>query len=194
MAGRFTIVRRSLEQVFGDYRYIAVAIATALLAFTLSVWLRNVSLIVTALTSSLFSLTDSVLLLLRLLGGIATADSALVAVLTIVMSLMFGVNIALLSYYFVQRRKLPAIKASMTTVSGVIAAVFGIGCSACGTLVLSALLSSVGAAGVLAFLPLGGGEFLILSIALLTASIYWLAKSIQTSAVCLPEELVNPLI
>ena len=185
------LLQKSLRQVFSDYRYIIVAVAAALLAFTLSVWLRNISLIITAFTSSLFSSGDRLLLLFRLLGGIATADTVLVAVMTIVMSLLFGVNIALLVYYFAQRKKLPAAKESVTTVSGVIAAVFGIGCSACGTLVLGAILSSVGATGLLALLPLGGGEFLIISIALLTASIYWIAKSIQTSVVCIPDELAN---
>jgi len=191
MLEKVTAVRQSLRQVFSDYRYSIVAIAAALLAFSLSVWLRNVSLIVATFTSSLFSLSDRVLLLLRLLGSIVTTNTALTAILTIGMSLLFGVNMALLAYYFVQRRKLPAAKESATTIGGLIAAVFGIGCSACGTLVLSAMLASVGAAGLLAFLPLGGGEFLILSIVLLAASIYWIAKSIQTSAVCTPNELTN---
>ena len=185
------MVRQSLRQVFGEYRYIIVAIATALLAFSLSVWLRNVSLIVMAFTSSLFSFSDRVLLLLRLLNGIATADTALTAILTIGMLLLFGVNIALLIYYFVQRRSLPAAKESATTIGGLVAAVFGIGCSACGTLVLSAMLASVGATGLLALLPLGGGEFLIISIVLLAASIFWISKSIQTSSVCIPDELAN---
>lgn len=191
MKKRVAIVRQSLRQAFGDYRYVIVAAAAALIAFTLSVWLRNISLIVTAFTSSLFSPGDRLLLLFRLLGGIATADTVLVAVMTVVLSLLFGVNIALLVYYFAQRKKLPAAKESVTTVSGVIAAVFGVGCSACGTLVLGAILSSVGATGLLALLPLGGGEFLIISIALLAASIYWIAKSIQTSAVCIPDELAG---
>jgi len=188
MREKAAMVRQSLRRVFGDYRYILIALAVALLAFSLSIWLRNVSLIAATFTSSLFSLSDRVLLLLGLLGGIVTTDTALTAILTISMSLFFGVNIALLIYCFVQRHKLPAAKESATAIGGLIAAVFGIGCSACGTLVLSAILSSVGAAGLLAFLPLGGGEFLIISIVLLAASIYLIAKSIQTSAVCIPSD------
>lgn len=183
------IVRQSLRQIFGDYRYVIVAATTACLAFALSVWLRNISLLGMAFTSPLFSVNDRLLLLFRLLGGIATAGTLLVAMMTIVVALLFGVNLALLVYYFVQRKSLPDVKESATTVGGVIAAVFGIGCSACGTLVLSAILSSVGATGLLALLPLGGGEFLLVSIALLTASIYWIARSIQTSAVCIPDKL-----
>lgn len=191
MRTTLAIVRQPLRQVFRDWRYVFVAVAAALLAFALSVWLRNVSLIATAFTSPLFTLSDRWLLLFRLLGGIATADTVLVAAMTISMSLLFGVNIALVAYYFVQRRSLPDVKESATTVGSVVAAVFGIGCSACGTLVLSAILSSVGATGLLALLPLGGGEFLLISIALLAASIYWIAKSIQASAVCIPDELAD---
>jgi hypothetical protein len=191
MREKAAMVRQSLRQVFGSYRYIIVAIATALLAFSLSVWLRNVGLIAAAFTSPLFGFSDRLLLLLRLLGGIVMADTAFVAILTIGMSLLFGMNIALLTYYFVQRRKLPAAKESATTIGGLIVAVFGIGCSACGTLVLSAILSSVGATGLLVLMPLGGGEFLIISIGLLSASVYWMARSIQTSVVCIPSELTN---
>lgn len=185
------MIRQSLGQVFRDYRYITVAIVAACLAFALSVWLRNIGLIVAIFTSSLFSLADRLLLLVRLLGGIVTADTILTAILTVVMSLLFGLNTALLVYYFTQRRSLPVAKIRATTVGGTVAAIFGIGCSACGTLVLSAVLSSVGATGLLALLPLAGGEFLIISIALLATSIYWMARSIQTSAVCMLDDLAT---
>lgn len=183
-------IGQSLRHVFCDWRYVVIALAAACLAFALSVWLRNIGLLVSIFTSPLFDPTDRLQLLYRLLGGVATADTVLAATMTGIVALLLGVNIALLSYYVVQRRSLPDAKESATTVSGVIAAVFGVGCSACGTLVFSAMLSLVGATGLLALLPLGGGEFLVLSIVLLTTSTYLLAKSIQASTVCIPEELV----
>ncbi len=188
MRARVAIVRQSFRQVFRDYRYAIVAVAASLLAFTLSIWLRNLGLIVTTFGSSLFSFGDSLLLLFRLLGGIVTDATPLAATLIVAMSLLFGINAALLIYYFVQRRRLPKVKESTTTIGGLVAAIFGVGCASCGTFILGAVLSSIGASGALALLPLGGQEFLLLSIILLAGSIYWTVRSIQASAVCILEE------
>jgi len=42
----------------------------------------------------------------------------------------------------------------------------------------------IGASGILAFLPLGGGEFGILGVILLTVSLYLTAKQIQNPMIC----------
>jgi len=183
------MLRQSLRRVFRDYRYRVVAMAAAALTFALSIWLRNLNLIVITFRSSLFDIGDSLWLMLWLLGGIVTDATVLAAGLIIATSLLFGVNTAMVIYYFAQRRSLPKVKESTTIIGGLVSAVFGVGCASCGTFVLGALLSSVGASGLLALLPLGGHEFLILSVALLFGSIYWMAKSIQTSQVCVSVEL-----
>lgn len=46
------------------------------------------------------------------------------------------------------------------------------------------ILSLFGASWILSFLPLGGGEFGILGVILLTVSLYMTAKQIQNPAVC----------
>jgi hypothetical protein len=46
------------------------------------------------------------------------------------------------------------------------------------------MLSLVGASGILAFLPLNGGEFGIIGVILLGVSLYMTAKKIQDPAIC----------
>lgn len=161
-----------------------MAAATAGLAFALSMWLRNLSLIVATFKSPLFGIGDSFLLMLRLLGGIVTDAMTGSALLIITTSLLFGINIGLFVFYIQRKRSLPHLTEGTSTLGGLVAAIFGVGCASCGTFILGATLSSVGAGGLLALLPLGGHEFLIISVVLLMASIYSLTRSIETSNVC----------
>ena len=64
------------------------------------------------------------------------------------------------------------------------AGVLGVGCAACGSLLLGVVLPSLGAAGALAALPLNGEEFGILSVALLFASLLLISKNIAGSIAC----------
>ncbi|MBK5204909.1 MAG: hypothetical protein JJD98_05735 [Polaromonas sp.] len=62
--------------------------------------------------------------------------------------------------------------------------VIGIGCAACGSLILGVILPSFGAAGALAALPLNGEEFGILSVALLFVSLLLISKNIAEPINC----------
>lgn len=177
-------VSQSFIEVFSNLRYVGVAFAFSLVAFAVSLWLHNIALIKTALFSPLFTAGDQILLLIRLLGGISTNVTTLSAVLIITLSLIFGINIAFLLYSIQHRRKTIGMYATSSVAGGVLSAVFGTGCASCGAYLLGSAFTSLGASSLLAFLPLGGQEFLLLSIALLTISVVWSAKSIQAANVC----------
>lgn len=174
----------SLTEVFRDVRYIGIALGFGFIAFAISLWLHNINLINSALFSPLFSISDNALLLLRLLGGITTNVTPLMAVLIVVMAAVFGINAALLIYSFSHKQKLSGVYTAGSMAGGIVSALFGAGCASCGTYLLGATLASFGVSGMLAFLPLGGQELLIVSIGLLAASTVWLAKSMQAAKVC----------
>jgi len=67
---------------------------------------------------------------------------------------------------------------------GLISGIFGIGCAACGTLVLTPLLALIGAGGIVALLPFGGQEFGVFGVGMLGFSIFVIAKKIQEPLVC----------
>ncbi|MGH7930964.1 MAG: hypothetical protein ACREQV_24595 [Candidatus Binatia bacterium] len=161
-----------------------VAVIVAGSSFALSMWLRNLSLIVSTFRSPIFSAIDSLTLMIRLLGGIVTDATTVSAILVIAASLLFGINLGLFAFYVERKRSLPHVAEGTSTLGGLIAAIFGVGCASCGTFVLGAVLSSAGAGSLLALLPLGGHEFLIISVGLLVASIYALTRSIESSNVC----------
>ena len=174
----------SLKEVFRDIRYVVIALGFGFLAFVLSLWLHNLRLVADVIASPLFALPDKALFLTRLLGGIVTNTTPLSAVLIVIMSVVFGVNAALLMYSFRRRTRTAGVGTKGMTVGGIISAVFGVGCASCGTYLLGATLSSIGASGALASLPLRGQEFLWLSTGLLLMSVVWSAKSLAAARVC----------
>ena len=121
---------------------------------------------------------------ISLLGSIVTNFTILSASYTIAIAILFGVNLAMVTYFL--RRRVDDVKQSgiATGFFGITSGVIGMGCAACGSFLLMSILSLFGASWILSFLPLGGGEFGILGVILLTVSLYMTAKQIQNPAVC----------
>lgn len=164
--------------------YALLALITSAVVFAFAVWFPNLPLIVKIMGHPGISLLQKLDLPISLLGSIATNFTLLSALYTIAIALLFGVNLAMTIYFL--RRKVSEVRQSgvATGFIGLASGVLGMGCAACGSLLLTSGLSLVGASGILAFLPLAGGEFGILGVILLLISIYFIAKQIQNPAVC----------
>ena len=121
---------------------------------------------------------------LSLLGSIITNFTILSALSTIAIAMLFGINVALVVYFL--RRKIGEVKQMGITNGflGITSGIVGIGCAACGSLLLTSVLSLFGASSILAFLPLAGGEFSILAVILLVISTHTIAKQIQQPGTC----------
>jgi len=178
------MVFQALQKVFRKPLYALLALITSTVVFALAVWFPNISLIVEIMGHPGISLLQKFDLPISLLGSIATNFTLLSASYTIAIALLFGVNLAMTIYFL--RRKVSEVRQSgvATGFIGLASGVLGMGCAACGSLLLTSGLSLIGASSVLAFLPLAGGEFGILGVILLLVSIYLIARQIQNPAVC----------
>ena len=164
--------------------YILLAFITSSAVFAFAVWLPNIPLIVKVMGHSGISLTQKFDLPISLLGSIVTNFTLLSASYTIAIAILFGMNVSMI-VYFLRRRVDEVRQTGMATgLFGITSGVIGMGCAACGSFLLTSILSLIGASGILAFLPLNGGEFGILGVVLLGASLYMTAKKIQNPAVC----------
>jgi len=180
----------ALKQVFGMKRYLTLAVVIAFIVFTLAVWLPNFKIIIQVVASSTASIADKWNILAGLFGSIKTNFTLVSASYTIAIAILFGINIAMIVYYM-RRNKQISKKAGTVSASfgGVISGFFGIGCAACGTLVLGPLLALIGAGGLIALLPFGGQEFGFIGVGLLGFSIFLIIKKISTSDVHVVDEL-----
>lgn len=174
----------TFKQIFFQIRYITIAVTISAMVFAFAVWLPNIRLIGQIIFNSSASVTDKVSFLFSLFGSIQTNFSLVSASYTIAIAALFGINVALLVYYVRCRRNALSRSGATLSISGLVSGVFGIGCAACGTFVLTPVLALFGASGLLTILPFGGEEFGFLGVILLVYSVYITLKRIEQPIVC----------
>ena len=177
------MILEALQKVFRNSRLTLLAIAVTVAVFLFAVWLPNFGLIKSVLLDSSVSIGSKINLPIQLIGSISTNFTALSATYTIAIALLFGVYIAMIIYFLKRRIKEVGQGGVATGFLGITSGVLGVGCAACGSFLLTSL-SLVGASGVLTFFPLGGSEFGIIGVILLTLAIYMTAKKITDPLVC----------
>ena len=172
----------SCYETFRSPAYVALALVVAASVFVFSIWLPNLELIRAMVFASNLTLLKKVTFLWHSLGAITTNFDVLSATLTVCISVLFGLNMALTVSYFTQR--LAFQKASGMHIAGMLAGLIGIGCASCGSIVLSVFLGVGATAAFTGLLPLGGQEFSILSIVILVGALYITAKKAVNPLVC----------
>ncbi len=182
MKKNFLAVFRSLRQVFTKPLCITVILVVALLLLLATVWLSIRDLIVWVIASDYLSLIDKFKILAASLGTFRTNFTLLSQVISIIVAFLAGINVALLIHYL--RRRVRLQRESGMSIVGIVLGMLGVGCSACGSIVLSSLFGLTTASALLSFLPLKGTEFGLLSIVLLLWSIYYTGKKAEDPFWC----------
>lgn len=174
-----------LKRVFRHVRYIVGATGVAFMVLSAALLLPNYTTLVQILFSGSVSFVSKVSFVLSLYASLLTNFTVFSALYLILVSVLFGINIALLTFYIRRRQERSHnTTAHLASIGGIISAVLGIGCAACGSVVLTAVLSLFGAGGLLLILPLHGIEFGIIGFILLLVSIRYLIKRINDPFVC----------
>jgi hypothetical protein len=176
-----------LRSVFGRPLFLLLAVGVAGAVLVLTTWLPNLGLVSQIALSGSASVADKARILFALTGSLATNFTAFSAVATIAVAALFGANVAAIVYLFRQQRRGSAMSGSThatTSLAGLVSGILGVGCAACGTLVLGPLLSFMGGATLVGLLPFAGEELTVLGIALLAASLLVTAKRIAQPVSC----------
>ncbi len=168
-------------------RSVAIVLPVVAFVFAFAVWLPNLRLLFSVWTDASISLADKFSLPISLLPSIATNFTPLSAAYTILIAILAGINAALIAHLIRARAMLGGSAA--IGLSGVFTGALGVGCAACGSLIVTSLVGTVGGISLIALLPLRGSEFGILGVALLGYSTYLLAKQSTKPLVCEPAEL-----
>ncbi len=174
-----------LKTVFLHVRYIIGSIGVALAVLSVALLLPNKEVLWQVFSSSAVTLVVKLNLLLSLYGSLFTNYSFFSISSLVITAVLFGINVAFLAYY-IRRRQQKAKNTSthLASIGGLISAALGIGCAACGSIVLTAALGLFGSGGLILLLPLHGSEFGVLGIILLLWSINNLANRINDPLVC----------
>lgn len=174
-----------LMRVFRQPKYFLIAVTVTFVVFSAAILLPNIPVLLQVLGSGAVALGTKVTLVLSLYGSLLTNYSALSASYMVAAAILFGLNSTLLVFYIANRRvRAENYAGNAATVAGMVAGVFGIGCAACGSIIISAFLALFGASGLLLLLPLQGAEFGLLAVGLLGFSVYQLTQRINDPLIC----------
>lgn len=179
----------TLRDVFRIPGYAVLALLTAIIVLVLALWLPNLALVRDIAFSGAVPLDAKLRVLLGLIGSIATNYTPFVAAALVLASLLFGINVSLFlrgigARWTASRVGGPGFLASL---GGLTSSLVGIGCASCGIFILGPLLALVGAGSLIAALPLGGAELIMLGISLLAGSLWLQARALESPPACSPK-------
>jgi len=180
-----------LYRVFRHPTYIALSVGIAVLVFSFAVLLPNFPLLSQILPSQSIELGDKISLIFSLFESIQTNFTTVSATYTILIAILFGMNVSLFVYFIRKQKAIIKSADSVAGVGGLVSGIFGIGCAACGTFILTWVLGLFGIVGIISFLPLGGEEFGILGVILLIYAVVVTAKKISKPQMCEVEKITR---
>ena len=131
---------KTVGWVLSRWRYALLAIVTAFLFFELIYWMFNLGVLFTILGSGGVSITEKINVLLSPLGSVATSSGVYVASLMVILSLLQGINIAVLAFTMRYQQKTDPSLLGGSTFVGLLALI-GLGCPACGTSLITPVVA-----------------------------------------------------
>lgn len=174
-----------LGRVYRRPVYIGITLVVSVLTLTAMVVVPSYATLLAIFLSPVVSVISKIGFFFTLYGSLGTNYTVVAAVTVVAISGLFGVNAALLTCYIRRARGTTSLKAAgQATFGGTVAAVFGIGCAACGSAVVLVLLQLLGITWVISYLPLHGAEFGLFGVGLLLYTTYTLARRIDAPLVC----------
>ena len=172
----------SIKTVFSRPWYVIAGLSVALALFLFAVWFPNTSLIEYIFSSSNLSFIGKLEFLWNSLGFFTENFTLYSQAIIILVSVLSGINIAMLVFYL--RRRAAQDRAAGIGILGTIIGMFGFGCVACNSVILSSILGVTAAAGFIGILPFNGSEIGIIGIIFLVISIVLIYKKISNPAMC----------
>ncbi len=160
-----------------------VVIASTLIFFFLLLLVQNGPTALSVFSFNILPLYKRITLSLLVLFDIMGSFTAGTLILATLGSLLGGINISL-AYTYIRMRGEVIIRSGLYSGLGLVLAFLGVGCVACGTALLSVILSFFGFSTMLNLLPYKGQEIGYIGIIFLSIATYSLAKKVAEPNVC----------
>jgi uncharacterized membrane-anchored protein len=149
--------------------------------FVLVTTLPNLQLLKIIFRSDDILFSKKIAVVLSLTGSIQTNFTALEAIYTVILAILFGIYVSMLIYFINNRVNNPFKTSMFTGLLGPISGFVGIGCMTCGTFLLTSLIPLSGIVVVSNYLPVYGEVLGLFGIIILITSIYFTAKKIDSN-------------
>jgi hypothetical protein len=175
----------TLRRILKNGKYGAFFLGTLGATFLAIALFPNLTLLISVLGAEV-AFATKLMVLLSLIAAMPAGFTPVTLAIATVFALLLSLNLTLLTYYIRRRRKGLGRtgRISAASLGGVVSGVLGIGCAACGSIVLSVIVTTFGGAGLLALLPYGGSELAFLGLGMLIVSSVILVSHINDPLVC----------
>ena len=175
--------QRQIMQVFSNKKYALLCSIASLLVFFVIIIIANWGLVIGLFNPSIPLEVKKIFIYNFPFIALENTTPTLLT-LNIIISILVGLNITLFVYYINKVKNAIDGSGVATGSLGLIFGAIGIGCLSCGSILIGAILTAVGATAGIAIFPLHGLEFSIISIVLLGASALIVAKKINKGLTC----------
>lgn len=162
---------------------VAVIVGSSLLFLFLLVLSQNGPAAFQVLGFEVIPLTQRISLFLATIFDVSSAFTTSTLILATLGSLLAGINLSL-AYVYMKTRGEMLVKSGLYSGMGLLLALFGVGCAACGTALLSLILGFFGFSAMLNVLPYQGQEIGYIGLMFLLIATYFLAKKVSAPNVC----------
>ncbi len=175
---------RLFLSIFRTDKSLFLAVLLSFFILSVVVWFPQVANITLVLGSGL-SLVEKIYFIGGVYASLLTVHSTFSAASLIVLSILFGLHGALTVHYIQTRQQKQKTKRyhALSTM-GFVAGLLGVGCAACGSIILTALATSLGVGGLFVLLPWSGQEFTLIGIGMLLISMHYLLRNMLRPQVC----------
>ncbi len=177
---RLKVAIKGVASVLKQPLYSLLALIVAFTTLGVILWSLNVELLWFVLVKSPLSLFQKVEFVLEIFNGIMTNYEHLQIFTMLLFSGLFGINTAVL-VFVVKRGQKQALK-SGSSVGGLTAAIIGGGCIACGTSIITPLVTSLGATATVGLNNTLGMVVNVVGIVLILYSLIGLGQRAATLA------------
>ncbi|HLD88596.1 MAG TPA: hypothetical protein VI894_00165 [Candidatus Nanoarchaeia archaeon] len=144
---------RNIKEVLKHQKYLLLCFSSSIILLMISLYLTKIAILIV---------------------GLGTAHTVASIILDVLLSLLFGLNVALMVYKFDSAKK-TGLKEGGTVFSGAFLGSIASGCPACSV----TLASLLGLTGFILTLPFKGLEFKVLGIVVLGFSTAMLSKNME---------------
>lgn len=176
------LVISAMKETFSNFWYWLLAFVVFSGTIFFAIWLPNLSFLKHVVVGSSYDAYQKIAVLAGSWEAINTNFTSVSRIVTIIVALLFAVNIALIVFYF--KKRAGVYNSAGVSLGGALVGFIGVGCASCGSVLLTAVLGLGTTASFIKILPLKGQEFGVLAIAILLFSIFTTARKIKSPLVC----------
>lgn len=172
-----------MKRVFSRPPYTIFAAIISIIVFFAIIWIPALPLAASILTDKTLGGNGIGIVFHMFISSLGDVELT-TGILTVVLSILVGLNVAILAFYVRMFRAAPTKTEFATGLVGAVSAMLGFGCAACGSVFIMSVLSSFAGASFVSLFPFEGKEFLYGGMILLAISSWLLARSINKPPVC----------